>query len=265
MSAGDDKRAQPRLDLILRVDYASREDFLADYASNASEGGVFIATDKDFEVGDSMFFDVSFPGLLEPIRCQGKVRWRRTEAEVSDEAHAGIGVAFEFENQEDASRIERLMQDLSVPPEGDAEAETFRVLLVEHDPETREEFQLVLQAYHHLSQGGSGFMSLDTAGSGRAAWDLLSSKKSPDKGKAAFDMAIIDLQISDMQGEELIRNIRKTWKPAELAIIAIGDGSRGSKRKSLSAGADLYLRMPVVVAKLFESLQRLVSLRSVAS
>ncbi len=74
MSSVENKRRHPRISIILKVDYASGEDFLADYTCNASDSGLFIATEKPFSAGDVLDFAVSFPGLLPPIQCRAEVR-----------------------------------------------------------------------------------------------------------------------------------------------------------------------------------------------
>ena len=62
---GADQREYTRCPMMLKVEYASTEQFLSDYTENISGGGVFIATTARFEMGQVIEFSISFPGLLE--------------------------------------------------------------------------------------------------------------------------------------------------------------------------------------------------------
>ena len=42
MTDYDQKREHPRVELILKITYKKKEGFMADYAENASEGGLFM-------------------------------------------------------------------------------------------------------------------------------------------------------------------------------------------------------------------------------
>jgi uncharacterized protein (TIGR02266 family) len=98
MDPAEQKRKHPRISIILKVDYASGQDFLADYTCNASDTGLFIVTDRAFQPGEVVDFALSFPGLLPPIQCQAEVRWRRSPEDASvQEQPPGIGVALRFD------------------------------------------------------------------------------------------------------------------------------------------------------------------------
>ena len=61
-----EKRAHPRFPLILAVDYPGAASTVRDYTENLSAGGLFIRTEREFEVGDRVALLLSFPDLLEP-------------------------------------------------------------------------------------------------------------------------------------------------------------------------------------------------------
>ena len=65
-----DRRAYPRFPLILAVQYVGAESVL-DYTENLSASGLFIRTERDFEIGDRVTLVVSFPQLLEPVEDLG--------------------------------------------------------------------------------------------------------------------------------------------------------------------------------------------------
>lgn len=252
----EDKRLNRRLGMILKVDYQKREDFLADFAANASSGGMFIATTKEFKIGDEISFDISFPGLLDPIRCRGEVRWRRTSHMASAGEPVGIGVAFLFASDEERQQIEALIDKLSTPSvlAKPRSKETFRVLLVEPNAEARELYRGALRAFHHLSQGFRLQLVVDEAETVEAA---LSELRKP--GPPATSLIVLDFSLPDKGAERVIAQVRSATR--RLPIIVIGDGSEDTKRAAYQAGADLYFGRPVGMGQLFESLQRLIWLQ----
>ena len=72
-----DRRRSPRVRVLLRVEYESREDLAADYVTDLADGGLFIRTDLDLAIGTRIGLSLSFPGLLEPTLVDCVVRWRR--------------------------------------------------------------------------------------------------------------------------------------------------------------------------------------------
>jgi uncharacterized protein (TIGR02266 family) len=256
MNDVEEKRKHPRIELILKVDYESAEDFLADYASNASGSGIFIATNKPFKNGESVAFNISFPRLLAPISCRGVVRWRRTPEQASEENPAGIGIEFIFESEEEAQRIRDLVDKLGKPlPEPEPTEKPlgeFRVLLVEDNKVVREMIRYALKKFHGIRFAGQRELVVIEAVDGKQAWDLL--QKDP------CDLAITDLNMPVMSGEQLIRLIRENEKTRIMPVIAISAGTEEAQRAAYVAGADLFLGKPIMLVQLFSSLQRLLGM-----
>jgi uncharacterized protein (TIGR02266 family) len=260
MADSDSSRKHPRTEVILKVDYDSPEDFLADYASNASDGGVFIATQRTFKDGEALSFSISFPGLVSAIRCKGRVRWSRPESQASQDSPAGIGVAFTFDSDQEAERIRELVKSLTMPvtitdtpPESaGVDSSPFRVLLVEDNNEVREMFRFGLQKFHGVRMSSHRALEVVEATDGRQAWDLIQAQD--------FDLAIIDLKIPIMSGEEIIRAIRKEEKTRALPVITASAGGDEAKKSAYAAGADLFLTKPVMLVQFFNSLHRLLGL-----
>jgi len=260
MADSDHTRKHPRTEVILKVDYDSPEDFLADYASNASDGGVFIATQRSFQDGEKLSFSISFPGLVSSIRCKGHVRWSRPESQASEDSPAGIGVAFVFESEEEAERIRTLVKSLALlesretdsPESAAVDSSPFRVLLVEDNREVREMFRFGLQKFHGVRMSDHRALEVVEALDGRQAWDLIQTQD--------FDLAIIDLKIPIMSGEEIIRAIRKDKKTHALPVITASAGGDEAKKSAYIAGADLFLTKPVMLVQFFNSLHRLLGL-----
>src|SRR5258707_1064319 len=88
-----DERIHPREELMLKVEYPGVDDLVYDYTRNISHGGTFILTERTFKIGARVEVELSFPGLLQPIRLQGVVRWTSSGAGGGDER--GVGVEFE--------------------------------------------------------------------------------------------------------------------------------------------------------------------------
>ncbi len=70
---GSEKRSHPRFPLILAVDYPGAASTVRDYTENLSAGGLFIRTEREFEVGDRVSLLLSFPELLEPAELEVEV------------------------------------------------------------------------------------------------------------------------------------------------------------------------------------------------
>jgi type IV pilus assembly protein PilZ len=256
MNDMEEKRRHPRIELILKVEYESAEDFLADYASNASGGGIFIATKKPFKIGETVAFSISFPRLLSPISCRGKVRWCRTPQQATEEKPTGIGIEFLFESEEESRRIHDLVDKLGKPLPEPALAEepegVFRVLLAEDNKVVREMIRYALRKFHGIRFAGQRELRVVEAVDGKQAWDLLQ--------KEPCDLAITDLNMPVMGGEQLIRLIRENEKTRIMPVIAISAGTEEAQRAAYVAGADLFLGKPIMLVQLFSSLQRLLGI-----
>ncbi len=144
VSGPEDKRQSPRMALVLRVDYPSKQ-ALADATENISFGGVFVQTTQKFPLGEQVQLSLSFPGLLEAIEITGRVSWVRAE----QSGGRGPGVGFAVEAVEHRKRLERLLSvEPSVTeqlPTGTAPATGFRVLIVEDNPHIIEMYSYVLK------------------------------------------------------------------------------------------------------------------------
>jgi type IV pilus assembly protein PilZ len=254
----EEKRKHPRIELILKVEYESAEDFLADYASNASGGGIFIATNKSFKIGEAVAFSISFPRLLSPISCRGVVRWQRQPEQATEEKPAGIGIEFTFESEEEARRIRDLVDKLGRPlPEPAEEPRgVFRVLLAEDNQMVREMIRYGLKKFHGIRFAGQRELLVVEADDGKQAWDLLQ--------KEPCDLAITDLNMPIMGGEQLIQLIRESddQKTRIMPVIAISAGTEEAHKAAYLAGADLFLGKPIMLVQLFSSLQRLLGMQS---
>ena len=251
------RRSDQRLDVVLKVDYDTADDFLADLALNASSGGVFIATNKPVEIGDEVDFRISFPGLLSPIACRGEVRWRRDPEQATQESPAGFGVAFVFEGEPESTQFRKVIEPLV-----DEQAyldqladKPYRLLLACDNNQLLSVVLSALRAFNNQAKAGQRAIDVVDARDVIKAWQLIREHRDGP----AFDMAVIDLGLGGDRGSSLIQRIKESdsSKPMSLPVLAIGDDrDSGARQAAYLAGADQYLPQPVRMSELFRSLHR---------
>jgi uncharacterized protein (TIGR02266 family) len=252
----EEKRQNPRLGIFLSVTYDEPEAFLADYIFNASEGGVFIATNKSFAVGDEIKFQVSFPGLLKPFLCHGRVCWQRKNADAETGESAGIGVAFLPESSEESQHIKDLIENFSTPVLPTTQQEPYKILLVEDDKGVREMYHSALNVYNNLEFGKCRAIVIQDADDGVKAWEMIKAEVADGCFDLVFDMVIVKIESLDFKGHELIKLIREHESFSALPIIATGQDTQENQKAAYKAGADMFLSQPVALTNFLRSLQR---------
>jgi uncharacterized protein (TIGR02266 family) len=105
------KRQSTRLHHELPVAYRSVGSFLTDWATNISQGGLFINTRKPLAVGSEVKIIIQLPDAAFPFDITGRVT--RVEA-VGNAANAAPGMAVEFTELDRTKRekIETFVQKL---------------------------------------------------------------------------------------------------------------------------------------------------------
>lgn len=105
-------RRNQRFDAIFKVTYDSFSNFYKDYTINISKGGTFIITEQDFNIGDKIKINLSFPKLLETLPMEAEVMW--TFEDISDNfVKKGIGVKFIFKSDYHKRKFEKLIDFIS--------------------------------------------------------------------------------------------------------------------------------------------------------
>ena len=79
--------------MSVEVDLRSESTFFTGFSENLSEGGLFIATDAPFEIGDRLDITLSLMGDA-PTTQQVTVRWIRPPGAIGG-LPAGMGVQFD--------------------------------------------------------------------------------------------------------------------------------------------------------------------------
>ncbi len=88
----------------LLVDSPESEAYLFDYSTNFSEGGIFLKTKRDLQVGTVVNFNFSFPDTPKVFNVRGRVVWKNTENGPISELGQGVGI--EFIDMENGTRQE---------------------------------------------------------------------------------------------------------------------------------------------------------------
>ncbi len=112
-------RAHGRQPIELAVSYQRLNAFFSDYTRNISRGGTFIKTDKPLATGTAFVFKLHVPSLTEPLCINGRVQWVRTQADIDADGAAGgevagMGIRFEYRDDEERAAIERQIEKIMV-------------------------------------------------------------------------------------------------------------------------------------------------------
>ncbi|HET8733133.1 MAG TPA: TIGR02266 family protein [Anaeromyxobacteraceae bacterium] len=113
--ASDDKRRANRLEHELPVAYRSVGSFLTDWATNISQGGMFINTRSPLPVGTDVKILIQLPTMEFPVGLSGKVM---RVVEHDRAAQVAPGMAIQFTDVDPSRReqieslVERLQRDL---------------------------------------------------------------------------------------------------------------------------------------------------------
>ncbi len=106
VSAGE--TSAQRAPLKVRVEYSHIEDFLVDYTSNHTIGGMFIKTDRPLGVGTCFLLRMQLPGGGRAIEAEAEVRWT-LPVDVAAPMTPGMGVRFARLNTADRAVVERML------------------------------------------------------------------------------------------------------------------------------------------------------------
>ena len=70
-----ENRQFDRATAVIKVNYSDHGALKMDYAQNISRGGLFLATDSEFELGQDIELHLNTHGLDKAIAVPGVVRW----------------------------------------------------------------------------------------------------------------------------------------------------------------------------------------------
>jgi uncharacterized protein (TIGR02266 family) len=224
-----ERRAHPRFPLILAVQYAGAESVL-DYTENLSAGGLFIRTEREFEMGERVTLVVSFPQLLEPIELQVEVV-RRRAADAA--APAGVAVCVPADRVQDRAKLAEVAERIGSPRGVEP---TFRVLLVEDNALVASMYTAALRRLSDTD--GLPGLGIEVAGDGGAAFDRL--LRPPP-----VDVLVTDVFMPVLSGITLVEKLRAEPSLASLPVVVITSGGDREREKMAGLGVSLFLRKPV--------------------
>ena len=109
--ADDERRADARRPIELKVEYKRLNTFFADYTKNISRGGTFIKTSRPLPVGTEFLFKLFVPGNPTPLTIHGEVQ-RIIDATPGDDAEPGMAIRFVYREGDPQTEIARIVEGL---------------------------------------------------------------------------------------------------------------------------------------------------------
>jgi len=106
----EDRRQSPRLDVILKVRFERKEDFQEALIHNISQVGVYLATDRPFDVGYHFLIEIDLPNDKGQIKGKCEVVWVN-QVEAKDYPK-GMGVQFIELKSKDRQRLTEYLGEL---------------------------------------------------------------------------------------------------------------------------------------------------------
>lgn len=162
--------------------------------------------------------------------------------EIGTESKEGMGSTFWFTANFETQPDETLW---SQPPV--ISLDNVRALIVDDNATNRK----ILS--HQLSSWG---VIHDEADSGASGLELLRKAKAENR---AFELALIDLMMPNMDGFELARTIKSDPSIADVSLVLLTSyGQRGHGAVALESGITAYLTKPVRQSQLFDCLTTIV-------
>jgi DNA-binding NtrC family response regulator len=113
-------------------------------------------------------------------------------------------------------------------------------LIVDDDQEVRNSLTSILEFEGYV---------VETAENGKKAVSMCE--------KASFDLALIDIELPDIKGTELLRILNK-MQPKMVRIIITGHPTIENAAKSVNEKADGYIMKPFVVPELLAMIKKLI-------
>ena len=226
-----EKRAHPRFPLILAVDYPNSASAVRDYTENLSAGGLFIRTERAFEVGDRVTLLISFPELLEPAEIEAEILRLR---QGTPGQPGGVAVWIPPDRTEDRRKLEELTRAAAEASETHHPA--YRVLLVEDNSLVAAMYTSALRRLS--SADGLAGIAVEVAGDGNEAFARLLAMP-------PVDLVITDVYMPVMSGFALVEKVRAEPRLHGLPIVVISSGGAEERERVSRLGADFFLQKPV--------------------
>ncbi|MFO0585230.1 MAG: response regulator [Anaeromyxobacter sp.] len=240
--APDDRRIHPRFPLVLAVQYLGAESVL-DYTENLSATGLFIRTEREFQVAERVALVISFPQLLEPVEIEVEVVRMRP---ATSDTPAGVAVRVPEDRPQDRERLQEVAHVVSGAKAPD---EAVRVLVVEDNALVA---AMYASALRRMSEGGDPLpVVVETAGDGGQALDRL--LRTP-----RIDVVVTDV-FMPVSGITLLEKMRAEPTLAATPAVVISSGGDAVRDRAAALGVSSFLRKPVNYAELAGAVRQLLT------
>ena len=243
-----EKRRDPRVPLVLRVEYPGSPQAVKDATENLSAGGLFIRTDRELKEGERLPMQISFPGLLEPFEVEVEVVRRRPATQASP---AGVAVKVPLDRVDDRHKLARLAETARTGFGSPARA--YRVLVVEDNAHVVEMYDYALRKLRSPAAGVD--VIVEYAVNGHDAFRRL--------GEAPrIDLVMADLYMPVLDGFGLVERMKADRTLASIPILVISAGATDARARALELGVDVYLQKPVQFADIMSTVRTLLRIKS---
>ena len=109
---GIERRASPRADFVIRVNYQTVDSLFSEFARNINDGGVFIETDAPQAIGTSVELEFKLPGADRPVEVIGNVVRSISADQVEPDGITGMAIEFENLGSDARQQINEIIQKL---------------------------------------------------------------------------------------------------------------------------------------------------------
>src|SRR5512142_1556302 len=247
MANEPDKRRDPRVPLVLRVEYPGSHQAVRDATENLSAGGLFIRTERELREGERVPLHIGFPGLLETFEVEVEVVRRR---EAGPGGPAGVAVKVPVDRTDERHKLARLAETARTGFGGPRRA--FRVLVVEDNDHVVEMYEYALRK---LKGGSNGVdVVVEYASNGH---DALRRLAEPPR----VDLVMADLYMPVMDGFVLVERMKAEPALMEVPVLVISAGGADARSRALALGADVYLQKPVQFADIISTVRTLLRVK----
>ncbi len=128
----------------------------------------------------------------------------------------------------------------------------FSVLIVEDNPHAADLYEYAMKRLAARELGGKIPVLVEHAADGHQAMELLGSKR--------FHLVLTDLFMPVMDGFTLVAKIRANSSLNDMRIAVISGGGPDSQQRVMALGGDAYLRKPVQLEGVLQTLKRLLAI-----
>lgn len=228
---------------IIKVNYSTHGALKMDYAQNISRGGLFLASNGSFEMGQDIELQLNTSGLKKPIGVPGKVRWI---GERGTPPVRGIGVQFHLDDPAVKSHIERMIEAAGEPESTLARRKgDISVYLLEPS-------DFAAKMY---SEGIIKMAAADERIEGKIT---VTKFKSPDElmsrlNETRCDLLILELKSQELDGVSVLEDLHERFY-GEIPVFAISKPFERDRDIAIGAGATAFLNKPLQMRTLFNTI-----------